>query len=170
MVGFLASPWLQVQLKLLSSFLLLPWPSIGAESCRCHLLTCHAISPPFHPHSHNPSPDPHSLQLISCDHLTLSLLPGVPLLIINSLMHSSMCVLSCCGRVQLFASLWTVACQVPLSMGFSRQEYWSGLPCPSPGDLHPGIKPMPPALQQILYRWAMGEALWSCYVFANWRA
>ena len=37
--------------------------------------------------------------------------------------------------VQLFATLWTVACQAPLSMGFSRQEYWSGLPCPPPGDL-----------------------------------
>ena len=37
---------------------------------------------------------------------------------------------------------WTVACQAPLSMGFSRQEDWSGLPFPSPGDLpHPGIKP-----------------------------
>ena len=37
---------------------------------------------------------------------------------------------------------WTVACQAPLSMGFSRQEYWSGLPFPSPGDLlNPGIKP-----------------------------
>ena len=41
----------------------------------------------------------------------------------------------------------TVACQVPLSMRFSRQEYWSGLPFPSPGDLpNPGIKPGPPAL------------------------
>ena len=40
--------------------------------------------------------------------------------------------LSC---VQLFATLWTVVCQVLLSMGFSRQEYWSGLPFPSPGDL-----------------------------------
>ena len=39
------------------------------------------------------------------------------------------------------ATLWTVACQAPLSMGFSRQEYWSGLPCPPPGDLpNPGIK------------------------------
>ena len=37
---------------------------------------------------------------------------------------------------------WTVACQAPLSVGFPRQEYWSGLPFPSPGDLsHPGIKP-----------------------------
>ena len=43
---------------------------------------------------------------------------------------------------------WTVACQAPLSMGFSRQEYWSGLPFPSPGDLpHPGIKPGSAALQ-----------------------
>ena len=43
---------------------------------------------------------------------------------------------------------WTVACQTPLSMGFSRQEYWSGLPFPSPEDLSdPGIKPRSPALQ-----------------------
>ena len=40
---------------------------------------------------------------------------------------------------------WTVACQVPLPMGFPRQEYWSGLPFPSPGDLpDPGIKPSSP--------------------------
>ena len=43
---------------------------------------------------------------------------------------------------------WTVACQAPLSMGFSRQKYWSGLPFPSPGHLpDPGIEPMSPALQ-----------------------
>jgi len=43
---------------------------------------------------------------------------------------------------------WTVACQVPLSMGFSRQEYWRRLPFPSPGDLpDPGIKSGSPALQ-----------------------
>ena len=44
-------------------------------------------------------------------------------------------VLSHFSRVQLFETLWTVAHQAPLSMGFSSQEYWSGLPCPSPGDL-----------------------------------
>ena len=50
--------------------------------------------------------------------------------------------------VQLCASLWMVAHQAPLSMGFSRQEYWNGLPFPSPGDLlHPGIEPGSPALQ-----------------------
>ena len=45
------------------------------------------------------------------------------------------CILSCFSSVQLFATLWTVARQAPLSTGFSRQEYWSGLPFPSPGDL-----------------------------------
>ena len=46
------------------------------------------------------------------------------------------------------ATTWTVACQASLSMGFSRQEYWGGLPFPSPGDLpHPGIEPRSPALQ-----------------------
>ena len=49
--------------------------------------------------------------------------------------------------VQLFVSQRTIARQAPLSVGFSRQEYWSGLPCPSPGDLpDPGIKPESPAL------------------------
>ena len=46
------------------------------------------------------------------------------------------------------AAPWTVACQVPLSMGFSRQEYWSGLPFPSPEELpNPGIEPWSPASQ-----------------------
>ena len=45
------------------------------------------------------------------------------------------CVLSHISCVQLCATLWTVACQAPLSMGFSRQEYWSRLPRPPPGDL-----------------------------------
>ena len=51
------------------------------------------------------------------------------------------CVLSLFSCVRLFATLWTVAFQAPLSMGFSRQEYWRGLPCPSPGDLpNPGTE------------------------------
>ena len=50
--------------------------------------------------------------------------------------------------VRLFATPWTAACQAPLSMRFSRQQYWSGLPFPSPGDLpNPRIKPRSPALQ-----------------------
>ena len=66
-------------------------------------------------------------------------------------MSSPICV---CVRarsvVQLcpFVTPWTVAHQAPLSMGFSRQKYWSGLPCPPPGDLpDPGIEPKSPALQ-----------------------
>ena len=52
------------------------------------------------------------------------------------------------SRVRLFATPWTVAYQAPPSMGFSRQEYWSGLPFPSPGDLpNPGIEPVSPALR-----------------------
>ena len=50
-------------------------------------------------------------------------------------------VLSHFGRVQLFVTPWTLAHQAPLSMGLSRQEYWSGLPCPPPGALpHPGME------------------------------
>ena len=63
------------------------------------------------------------------------------------------CVWVCMGawslsRVRLLATLWTVACQATLFMGFPRQEYWSGLPSPSPGDLpHPGIELGSPAWQ-----------------------
>ena len=59
--------------------------------------------------------------------------------------HMCTCALS---RVKLFVTPWTVAQQVPLPMGFSRQDYWSQLPFPSPGDLsNPGIEPRSPALQ-----------------------
>ena len=52
------------------------------------------------------------------------------------------------SHVQLFAAPWTAAYQAPLFMEFSRQEFWSGLPFPSPGDLpHPGFEPGSPALQ-----------------------
>ena len=64
--------------------------------------------------------------------------------IINQLcMHAH-----CFRRVRLFVTPWTVAHQAPLSMGFSRQEYWSGLPCPPPGDLsNPGVEPASSTLQ-----------------------
>ena len=63
--------------------------------------------------------------------------------------------------VWFFVTPWTVACQAPQSIGFSRQEYWSGLPCPSLGNFpKPGIKPMPPALQADFFTdWASREAL-----------
>ena len=57
-------------------------------------------------------------------------------------------IFHCLSRVQLFVTPWTVAYQAPPSMGFSRQEYWSGVPFPSPGDLpNPGIEPGSPAFQ-----------------------
>ena len=53
------------------------------------------------------------------------------------------CLLSRFSHVRLFVTLWTIACQTPLSMEFYRQDYWSGLPCPSPGDLpDPEIEPV----------------------------
>ena len=68
---------------------------------------------------------------------------------------ASVCVQSHFSHVLFFATLWTVAHQVPLSMGFSRREYWSGLPFPSSGDLpDPGIEPTSQAFctgRQVLY-------------------
>ena len=60
--------------------------------------------------------------------------------------YSIMCWASSFSRVRLFATPWTAARQAPLSMGFSRQEYWSRLPCPPPGDLpDPGTEPRSPS-------------------------
>ena len=64
----------------------------------------------------------------------------------NMMTQFCACVLSFFSCVQLCVTLWTVACQVPLSMGFFRQEYWSWLLFSPPGDLsNPGIKPASPA-------------------------
>ena len=62
------------------------------------------------------------------------------------------------SHVRLFATPWTAVCQAPLSMEFSRQEYWSGLPFPTPGDLpDPGIEPASPALAGGFFT---AEPLW----------
>ena len=54
-------------------------------------------------------------------------------------------VLTCFSHIWFFLTPWTITHQAPLSLGFSRQEYWSGLPCPPPRDLpHPGIEATPP--------------------------
>ena len=54
-------------------------------------------------------------------------------------------MLSCFTGVQFSATLWTIARQAPLSMGFSREEYWGGVPGPPPGDLaHPGVEALSP--------------------------
>ena len=75
------------------------------------------------------------------------------------------CVRSCFSRVRLPATPWTVAHQAPLSTGFTRQECWSELPCPSPGHLpDPGIKLMSPASQVDSLHWATGEAPLSGFI------
>ena len=69
------------------------------------------------------------------------------------------------SRVRLLVTPWTVARQAPPSMGFSRQEYWSGWPFPSPGDLpDPGIEPRSPALQADTVTSEPPGKLTKCYV------
>ena len=85
-----------------------------------------------------------------------------------------MCVLSHFSRVWLFVTLWTAACQVPVSMEFSRQEYWNGLPHPLPGDLpDPQIKPeslMCPAMAGGFFTtsttWKLFEGSWKWKLFS----
>ena len=88
-----------------------------------------------------------------------------------------MCVcVSRFSHVRLFATLWTVAHQAPLSMGFFRQEYWSGLPCLPPGDLPDlGIKLMPlmsPALAGGFFTtcttWEAQGVPYSSLIFPGW--
>ena len=63
--------------------------------------------------------------------------------------------------VQVFTTLWTVACQAPVSMGFYKQEYWSGLPCPPPGDCpDPGIESLSPASPKLAGGFFTTSATW----------
>ena len=74
-------------------------------------------------------------------------------------------MLSYFNHVGLFATLWTLAHQAPLSMGFSRQEYWSGLQWPSPGDLpNPGIEPMFLMSPALAGRFFTTSATWDAIV------
>ena len=85
-------------------------------------------------------------ELVTHTHLWLRL-------IFISLGCMHVCVLRCFRRVQLFAILWTVAHQAPLAVEFSRQEYWSELPCPPSGDLPIlGSNPRLLHCRRILYR------------------
>ena len=82
------------------------------------------------------------------------------------------CVLSRFSHVRLFATSWTVALQAPLSVGLSRQEYWSGLPSPPPGDLpDPGIEPVylmsPASAGRFFTTSAAWEALNACFLSIN---
>ena len=81
--------------------------------------------------------------------------------------HTYVCILSHFRCVWLFAAPWTVACQAPLSMGFSRQEYCSGLPCPPPGDLpDPGIEPTSLASPALADGFFTTSATWeACLIY-----
>ena len=64
-------------------------------------------------------------------------------------------------------TLWTVAQQAPLSMGFSRQEYWSGLPCPPPGDLsNGGIEPASLTSPALAVRFFTASVTWEAHRYA----
>ena len=77
-------------------------------------------------------------------------------------------VLRCFSCVWLFATLWTVPCQAPLSMGFSRQEYWSGVPCPPPGDLPDlGVQAASLASPALADRFFTTNATWGTLVHSN---
>ena len=81
----------------------------------------------------------------------------------NVLQHNKgcMCAPSHCSRMQLFATLWIVAHQAPLSTGFFRQEYWSGLPCPPPGNLsNSGIEPASLTSPALAGRFFITKATW----------
>ena len=96
--------------------------------------------------SGNPSTDPSAsaptLVQVPISSLN-SLLTGDPASTMLSTSRLHVCMLSHFSHVQLFVTLWTVALPAPLSMGFFRQEYWSGLPFPPPGDLPDAeIEPM----------------------------
>ena len=78
------------------------------------------------------------------------------------------CVLSRFNCVWLCATTWTAACQAPLSMGFSREEYWSRLPCPPPGDLsNPGIESVTLTSLVLVGEFFSTSATWLEYVSSD---
>ena len=102
----------------------------------------------------------------------------MPRLIHQSDFISMCCVLCRLNSVRLFTTLWTAAWRAPLSVGFSRQEYWSGLPCPPPGvfptqELNPGLLDCKPILDhlshqgspKLLWIWnKSGHSLYSYFI------
>ena len=109
-------------------------------------------------------------------HKNVNVLHETELCTWKRLQWSILCMPTCAQSLQsrpTFCHPWTMALQVPLSMGFSRQEYWSGLRCPPPGGLPDAgfepTSPVSPALR-ILYWWATGEAQFYVYftpIFKN---
>ena len=87
------------------------------------------------------------------------------MLVIQYILPTRACLLSCFSCVQLFATLGLGAHQAFLSMEFSKQEYWSGLLCPSPGDLsNSGIKPMSLTSLVLAGEFSTTSATWEAHV------
>ena len=135
------------------SRLLRPWDFPGRSTgvgCHCLLRRSSSIYSSFNLNSVQPKTN---------DSIVINPKMSLTIVIykVNSLISHSFwisfvlrCVLCAVllGCVRLFVTPWTVACQSPLSMGFSRQEYWNGLPCPPPEDLpNTGMEPRSPTLQ-----------------------
>ena len=94
----------------------------------------------------------------------------IKIIIILLNLFSAFYVVQWLSCVQFFAPPWTIAHQAPPPIGFSRQEYWNGLPFPSPGDLsHPGMEPGSPALQaDSLPTKPLGKSLiWVLYIISS---
>ena len=84
----------------------------------------------------------------------------------SAYMYMHACVQNCLSRVWLFVTLWTVTCQPLLSIGFSRQEYWSGLPCPPPGDLlDPGVEAASPVFPALAGGFFTAGATWEAMYY-----
>ena len=87
------------------------------------------------------------------------------------LVTGGVCMVSHLSRVQLFATPWTVASQAPLSMGFSRQESWSGLPCLPPGDLpDPGTEPASLTSPALAGGFSTTSTTWEALVIGRGKA
>ena len=81
----------------------------------------------------------------------------------------SACMLSWFNRVRLFVTLWTVVHKAPLFMGFSRQEYWSELPCPPPRNLpNPGLEPSSLTSPELAGRFFPTSSTWEAHKLKQW--
>ena len=135
----------------------LPGPSWHLAVSACHPSSCLWVVVFIFPDSCS-----HFPTFNHCEQFHLVKLPPTPRFLISLCSTLRACVrASCFGPVRLFAALWTVVCQAPLSMRFSRQGYWSGLPCPPPGHLpKPGIKAPSPTSPALVGRFFSSSTTW----------
>ncbi|CAI9165670.1 unnamed protein product [Rangifer tarandus platyrhynchus] len=125
--------------------ILQPFESQREQKARNERSLLKIRSPLFIPQDHFPNGHTGSVMGLHC---FISVITVTATLYQQPTVYSKERKVESLSHVWLFVTPWTVACQAPLFMGFSRQEHWSGLPFPPPGDLPgPGIKPGCPTLQ-----------------------